>query len=84
MSLLMVNDWVSYSELRSALSTPEQEISDGNLASHLRKLRENKFIKDKKEFLNRKPHTSYQATEQGRKAFEEHLDALEEIIKNMN
>ena len=82
MSLLMINEWVSYNELKKALSPnwPKQKISDGNLASHIKKLRNEAYLDERKEFLNRKPHTSYKATAKGSKAFEDHLAALEEII----
>jgi DNA-binding PadR family transcriptional regulator len=41
------------------------------------------YLDEQKEFLNRKPHTTYAVTEAGRKAFEAHLNALEEIIKGI-
>ena len=78
MSLLMVGEWVHYSHLKTTLSQ-----SDGNLASHIKQLRKHEYIDEKKEFINRKPHTTYKATEKGRKAFENHLRALEEIIKGI-
>jgi DNA-binding PadR family transcriptional regulator len=85
MSLLMVNEWVAYNELKKTLSPnwPKDKISDGNLASHIKKLRLEAYIEERKEFLNRKPHTTYKASPAGRKAFEEHLNALEEIIKGI-
>ncbi|MEL6699428.1 MAG: transcriptional regulator [Bacteroidota bacterium] len=78
MSLLMVEDWVHYSHLKTTLGQ-----SDGNLASHIKQLRKHAYIDEKKEFINRKPHTTYQATPEGRRAFEDHLKALEEIIKGI-
>jgi len=36
----------------------------------------------KKEFVGRKPRTSYKATESGKVAFQTHLDALEKLLKN--
>lgn len=85
MSLLMVNDWVAYNELKKSLSPnwPKEKISDGNLASHLKKLRAEAYVEERKEFLNRKPHTTYKTSVKGRKAFEDHLNALEEIIKGI-
>ncbi len=84
MSLLMVEEWVSYARLKEALSTKEKAVSDGNLASHVKKLKEEEFINDKKEFIKNKPLTSYKATDKGKKAFEEHLTALEDIIKGIS
>ena len=76
MSILMVNEWATYNELKSYL-----EIPDGTLASHLKALEKVKYMTFKKEFIGRKPHTSYSATEVGRKAFQAHLDALEKLLK---
>jgi len=76
MSMLVVNDWVDFKTLKEMLG-----LSDGNLASHLKTLESNDFIKIKKEFIGRKPQTSYSVTDSGKKAFTEHLDALEEIIR---
>jgi DNA-binding HxlR family transcriptional regulator len=77
MSVLMVNDWMEFNALKELLET-----TDGNLASHLKALEEREYIKMKKQFVGRKPNTSYQATESGRTLFKQHLDALEELIKN--
>lgn len=75
MSVLMVNDWATYNELKGYL-----EIPDGTLASHLKALEKVKYIMIKKEFIGRKPQTSYSASIAGRKAFEAHLDALEKLL----
>ncbi len=76
MSMLMVNDWVDFKTFKEML-----ELTDGRLASHIKSLEENKFIKVKKEFVGRKPLTSYSATAVGKKAFKDHLDGLEELLK---
>ena len=76
MSVLVVNDWVSFITLKELLET-----TDGNLASHLKTLEDKKLIEMKKQFIGRKPRTSYQATEAGRKLFKRHIEALESLIK---
>lgn len=76
MSMLMVNEWVGFKQLKELL-----EVSDGNLATHLKKLEAAELIQIKKEFVGRKPQTSYSATKLGKQAFHEHLNALEEIIR---
>ncbi|GAB4412079.1 MAG: transcriptional regulator [Bacteroidia bacterium] len=76
MSLLMVEEWVDFVYMKQTL-----DVSDGNLASHLKQLRASDYIEERKEFLDRRPHTTYRATEAGRQAFAEHLDALEQIIR---
>ncbi len=78
MSILMVNDWVDFLQLKEML-----DLHDGTLASHLSVLEKKAFIEIKKQFVGRKPKTSYTATEAGKKAFKEHLDILEKLIKNI-
>jgi DNA-binding MarR family transcriptional regulator len=57
------------------------EVSDGNLGAHLRKLEEAGYIAVKKLFVERKPRTFVSATPEGRKIFQEHVAALESILK---
>ncbi|KQT20652.1 transcriptional regulator [Chryseobacterium sp. Leaf405] len=75
MSILMVNDWVDFSEMKNLL-----EITDGNLASHSNALEKVGYIEVKKEFVGKKPRTSYRVTQSGREAFTEHINALEKLI----
>lgn len=77
MSILMVNDTVDFNTLKETLN-----LTDGNLASHLSALEKSEYIQVKKSFIGKKPNTSYAASRSGRKAFKEHLDALEALIKN--
>lgn len=77
MSILMVNDWVDFATLKEML-----DITDGNLASHIQSLDKLGFIEVKKQFVGNKPNTSYMATKAGKKAFNEHLDGLEQLLKN--
>ena len=76
MSVLMVNDWVDFNTMKKTL-----EVTDGNLASHAGALEKLEFIEVSKQFIGKKPRTSYRVTLSGRKAFVAHLDALEQLIK---
>jgi DNA-binding MarR family transcriptional regulator len=76
MSVLVVNDAVSFNELKELL-----QLTDGNLASHLKALEETEYIEVQKQFLGRKPLTTYKATESGKKAFTDHLQVLENMIR---
>lgn len=76
MSVLMVNDRVEFSELKETLG-----LTDGNLASHITALEKIKYIEVIKQFIGKKPNTTYFATELGKKAFSDHLNALEKLIK---
>ncbi|MBH2025101.1 MAG: transcriptional regulator [Flavobacteriales bacterium] len=75
MSVLMVNEWVDFTEMKNLL-----EVTDGNLASHSTALEKSKFIEVRKEFVGKKPKTSYRATTAGKDAFKEHLAALEKLL----
>ncbi|MEZ4825741.1 MAG: transcriptional regulator [Bacteroidia bacterium] len=79
MSILLVNEEVDFLSLKAALS-----ISDGNLASHISKLEEAGYLSIQKTFSGKKTQTLYSTTPEGKKAFEDHLSALEEIIHGMN
>ncbi|MCB9235329.1 MAG: transcriptional regulator [Bacteroidia bacterium] len=76
MSLLMVNESLDFNHLKEVL-----DLTDGNLASHAAKLEAEDFLEIRKEFVGKKPHTTYRATKAGKKAFQEHLDALEQLLK---
>ena len=76
MSVLAVNDAMDFSSLKETL-----DLTDGNLASHIATLEKNKYVTVNKKFVDKKPLTTYSATPSGRKAFTEHLDALEQLIK---
>ncbi len=76
MSILMVNDRVDFTEMKSLL-----DITDGNLASHSSALEKGEYIEVKKEFVGKKPKTSYRVTNKGRVAFEQHLKSLEKLLK---
>lgn len=78
MSALVVNDAISFNELKELI-----EVTDGNLATHLKTLEENQFLKVEKGFLGRKTNTTYKITKSGQKAFKSHLEALENLIKTM-
>lgn len=74
---LKKDDAVDFTYLRDML-----EVTDGNLGAHLRKLEESNYISINKEFVERKPRSFITATQNGRQVFEEHVAALESILKN--
>jgi len=77
MSALAVNDSLDFTSLREFL-----DVTDGNLATHIKKLEEENFIRVEKAFIDNKPNTKYSMTKEGKKAFENHLGVLEQIIKS--
>lgn len=76
MSVLMVNDSVDFNTMKELL-----ELTDGNLASHIKALEGINYIQSAKQFIGRKPNTQYSITDEGRTAFQEHLNALEQLIR---
>ena len=78
MSIVMVNDEISFNDLKQLL-----EVTDGNLATHLQTLEESGFLKVHKGFVGRKTNTTYSITKAGEKAFKDHIQALENMIKGV-
>ncbi|HLA54600.1 MAG TPA: transcriptional regulator [Flavobacterium sp.] len=76
MSVLMVNESADFNTLKELLG-----VTDGNLASHTKALEAENYIVIEKQFIGKKPNTSYIATTDGRKAFKDHIDALEKLIQ---
>ena len=75
MSILSVNNWVSYKEIKDLL-----EVTDGNLASHIQSLEKINYLEIKKQFIGKKPLTTYKVTEIGKKAFQNHIEGLEKLL----
>lgn len=78
MSMLMVSDWLDYGEIKERL-----QLTDGNLASHITGLEKLNYIEIRKRFVGKKTNTSYRVSKAGRKAFQDHINALEKLLKNM-
>lgn len=76
MSALVVNDALDFTALKELL-----QLTDGNLASHLKGLEKEGYIAVEKSFIGRKPNTQYVVTAAGKLAFNEHLKALENLLK---
>ena len=77
--MLMVNDWMDFNSLKELL-----EVTDGNLSSHITALEKMDYIEIRKEFVGKRPKTSYRVTQVGRKAFKDHLTALENLLNGLN
>lgn len=76
MSMLAATPEVSFTDLRNSLN-----MTDGNLTTHIRTLQEAGYVSVTKSFQNRRPLTTCSLTPGGRKAFQQYLDLLEEIVK---
>jgi len=78
MSILMVMEETDFNYLKDKL-----KLTDGNLSTHLSLLEKEKYIRLRKIFVRKKPKTLCQITDRGRRAFLDHMDTLEKIIKDI-
>ena len=76
LTTLEKGDEVDFTYLRDLLG-----VTEGNLGAHLRKLEDAEYISIKKTFVERKPRSYITATNTGRNVFQEHVSALEEILR---
>ena len=58
------------------------KLTSGNLGAHLARLEEAGYVRIDKRFIDRKPRTFIRATGSGRDAFDEHVDALRDILRD--
>ena len=79
MSVLMVNADIDFNTLKDLL-----KVTDGNLASHIAGLEKQEYIEVMKEFVGKKPRTSFKATKLGKREFKKHLAALENLLRHNN
>ena len=79
MSLLVVQEQVDFGQIKENL-----QLSDGNLASHMAALEKMSYVEVRKQFIGKKPNTTYAITALGRQAFVEHLASLEKLIQQIH
>jgi len=78
MSLLLIHHELNFNELKETL-----ELTDGNLATHLKTLEDSQYIVVRKGFIGKKTNTTYLVTKLGKDAFKQHLEQLERMIKDL-
>lgn len=76
MSVLISIDECEFNFIKEKVKT-----TDGNLSVHLKKLDEVGYVSVKKEFVERKPVSSYKLTPKGKEAFAAYVKRLEDLIK---
>lgn len=76
MSSLAATPELSFTELRDTL-----EMTDGNLTTHIRTLREAGYVAVAKSFQNNRPLTTCALTAAGKKAFAAYINLLEQIVR---
>ncbi len=76
MSCLMASGEADFNFLKAALG-----VSDGNLSTHLTVLEESGYVSVRKEFVGKKPRTTYTPTPMGERAFRAYVEALESLVR---
>lgn len=56
--------------------------TDGNLGAHIVTLEESGYVEVEKDFVGKKPRTRVRLTKTGRRAFEDYIAFLREIVGN--
>ena len=75
LSALVVQESLSFTELRDLLQT-----TDGNLSVQARRLEMAGYVVCDKKFEDRKPKSTYRLSPAGRAALEEYLDKLSSLL----
>lgn len=75
MAILLSNNWVDFNTLKEKLG-----VTDGNLASHTASLERKNFIEVRKQFIGKRPNTSYKMTVRGKEHFNLYLKALKQLL----
>lgn len=78
MTYLYVVDSIDFVYLRRITG-----LSWGNLSTHLTKLEEGGYVRLEKTFMDKKPHTMISLTDDGRKAFRDYKDGMQEVLGNL-
>ena len=69
----------TFSQLKADL-----DVTEGNLASHMGKLEDADCVEVEKQFVDRRPQTTYRLTDFGREKFEQHVGTLEALIDSLD
>ncbi len=78
LSALVVQESLSFTELRELLGT-----TDGNLSVQARKLEDAGYVVCDKRFEGRKPKSTYRLSAEGRRALEEYLEKLSALLPGL-
>ncbi len=66
---------LEFTELRALL-----DATDGNLGTHLATLEKAGYVASEKDFVGRKPRTRVHLTAEGRRAFDQHVAYLRDVL----
>lgn len=79
LSALVVQETLSFTELRDLLKT-----TDGNLSVQARRLESAGYVVCDKKFEDRKPKSTYRLSPAGRIALEEYLEKLSDFLPDLD
>jgi DNA-binding MarR family transcriptional regulator len=71
-------DWVEFKVVRDST-----ELSDSMLSKHSRALEEAGYLEIRKGAAGRRPRTWFRLTDQGKKAYRGHVEALRRMTENV-
>jgi len=77
-SALAANESLTFNDLKNLMHT-----TDGNLSVHARKLEDGGYITCTKSFEGRLPKTEYKLTTAGKRALENYVSHMEQLIKQV-
>lgn len=72
------HDAATFSELQTEL-----DVTEGNLSSHAQRMEDAGALAIEKEFVDRRPQTTYRLTDAGEAMFEEHVAVLETLLDGL-
>ena len=75
---LYVLEWADFLFLMRRIG-----LTRGNLSSHMSKLEAAGYVEVRKEFVGRRPHTSYKLTAKGRDAFQGYRRDMTEMLDGL-
>ena len=74
-SMLAASEWADFKFIRDTIG-----LSDSALSKQLATLEEASYVEIRRSFVGKRPRTSARLTSAGRRAFEQHVSALQEMV----
>jgi DNA-binding MarR family transcriptional regulator len=75
LKVLPPRDQLEFTRLRAIVGT-----TDGNLGAHITTLEQTGYVEIEKDFVRKKPRTRIRLTKAGRRAFEDYIAYLRDIV----
>jgi len=79
MTALYTDGKLTFTTLKKRLN-----VTDGSLGIHLLKLEKLNYITSKKEFVGRRPRTTYRLTATGKRALRKYLDSMQQLLDSLS